>query len=165
MTEPEPPIPPTPQGSQQQPLPPHEPPTSAPSTPAGQPAAPVSAPAAPPGPPATAPSGPYQYPPGIPFADPGQGNPAFLAPPRPRVLWVNPQRRAQVAGIAVAIALVFGGGGIAIGWAASGHHDGGPGRVRVAPGNYGQFFPGQGRLRPNQLPRPAAPSPSGAATK
>ena len=133
-----------------------EPPAApSPAAPSPSQAAPSPTPAAP---------GPYAYPPGPTHPAGPYGDPAFLAPPRPRVLWVNPQRRMHVAGAGLAIALVCGGAGVAIGWAASDHHERGPIGVRLGPANHGRYLPGPDRMGPNRLPRPAAPTPAPTST-
>ena len=131
-------------------LPPNpEPPTAEPPT--------AEAPTPAPAPPQPSAAWPGAAWPG-PYGDP------FVAPPRPRVRWINPQRRVHVAGAGLVLALVCGGAGVAIGWAASDHHDRGPIGVRLAPGYYGRYGPGPGRMGPNRLPRPAAPAPTPSST-
>jgi hypothetical protein len=152
-----------------------QPPTPAPEEPGPEQALqsePAQQPAGAPAPPG-AEHGTYAYPPGAPVTGaypPGPlpggqyGDPAFLAPPRPRVRWVNPDRRVHIAGAGLLVALVFGGAGVAIGWAASDHHDRGPIGVRLAPGHDGRYLPGPGRMGPNRQPRPAAPIPTPTST-
>ena len=121
---------------------------------ASQPAEHQPATATPPPPPATPP--PATPPPAMPYP--------FMPVPRPpRAPWVNPAKRLQVGAAALALALVCGAAGIAIGWAASdGHGDRGFRMER--PGLYGGYFvpgPGMGNPRTFPLPkRPALPSPS-----
>ncbi|MDP9092576.1 MAG: hypothetical protein M3N95_06420 [Actinomycetota bacterium] len=82
----------------------------------------------------------------------------------PRTPWVNPARRTHVGAALLAIALIFGGAGVAIGWAASDGHGHAGSEFRMGPQNSfrGQFpqGPGPGRLRPSQLPNVPAPSTS-----
>ena len=110
-------------------------------------------------------------PPPPPIAQP----PAYAQPPMPypfmpvarppRAPWVNPAKRLQVGAVALALALVCGAAGIAIGWAASdGHGDRG---MRIErPGFYGGYLlpgPGgpNGKVRPFPVRPPASPSTSG----
>ena len=96
----------------------------------------------------------YQYP----FA------PVYRAPRTP---WVNPARRGHVAAAAIAGALIFGGGGLLVGHAVTGHddHHARYGVVGIEPGD-GMGGPGFGRgqypRRPNgpRQQRPNVPAPS-----
>jgi hypothetical protein len=82
---------------------------------------------------------------------------------------VNPQRRAHVAGIAGAAALVLLGAGIGIGWAAApSGRDHGHYRMHMLPG-YG-VRPDLPGYFPRHFPGPpgtatAVPAPSGTPTK
>ena len=109
-----------------------------------------------------APSGPY------PFA------PVYRAPREP---WINPARRAGVAGLAAAALLLAIGLGVLIGWAAfsgDGHghrmYQDGYGRMYRAPDGYAPL-PGHPRLHPGKpggkLPgaTPTVPGPKPAPTR
>jgi hypothetical protein len=142
--------------------PPPEPPAAAAET---------APPAAPP-PPQDAPPGPAVPPPGQPWPPAGYPYPFAPVYRAPRTPWVNPARRGHVAAAAIVGALVFGGGGLAIGHALADHgdHHGRQGVVRIGPGE-GMNGPGVGRgqfprrqigprqQRPNP-PSPSAPTPS-----
>ena len=159
--------------------PPDDQPTAAVPTPEpAEPTAPAAEPTAPPTEgaaphPSTGVSQPY--PPGPPPGQPYPFAPVYRAPREP---WVNPARRAGVAGLAAAALLLAIGLGVLIGWAAfggDGHEhrmrDGGYGRMYRAPDGYPPKIPGHPRMRPGQpggkLPgvTPTAPAPKPAPTR
>jgi hypothetical protein len=166
--------------------PPDDQPTAA--VPAPEPAEPTAPPAEgapqpqpyPSGPPPGQPypSGPppgQPYPFGPPSAQPHPFAPVYRAPREP---WVNPTRRAGVAGLAAAALLLAIGLGVLIGWAAfdgGGHghrmYDDGYGRMYRAPDGYPPPVPGHPRLRPGKpggkLPgaTPTPPTPKPAPTR
>jgi hypothetical protein len=140
-------------------------------------APPAESPAgAPQPPPATAPSQPPAEPPDGGHAG-GYGPPAPYGPPpqyadpfvpvsrAPRVPWVNPVRRTHVVVAAVAGALIFGGAGVAVGYAIApdGHHGAtfrnGP--VIGPDGEQLPFGPGYGYRHNRQAPRPSTAPSSG----
>ncbi|MDQ2750362.1 MAG: hypothetical protein M3Y44_12680 [Actinomycetota bacterium] len=84
----------------------------------------------------------------------------------PRTPWVNPARRGHVAAAALVGALIFGGGGLLIGHAASDHGDRSErhGIIRQDPGQ-GIKDPGFGRgQRPRRPGLPGPPGPNVPAT-
>lgn len=137
------------------------------TTPSNSPDSPVEAtPTAdlPPGSAAAPPTYPPATPPAAPFA------PVERAPRTP---WVNPARRGHLAAAAVVGALIFGGGGMLIGHAVTGHNEHRSGVQRMERPGVAQQGPrpaprqqrqgGPRRQIPNQPPAPA-PAPSGSAT-
>jgi len=169
--------------------PPDDQPTAAvPAPEPAEPAAPRAESAAPaegaaPHPPSGAPQ-PQPYPsgppPGQPYpSGPPPGAPYPFAPVyrAPREPWVNPTRRAGVAGLAAAALLLAIGLGVLIGWAAfsgNGHehrmYQDGYGRMYRAPDGYAPL-PGHPRLHPGKpggkLPgaTPTVPGPKPAPTR
>jgi hypothetical protein len=102
--------------------------------------------------------------------------PVYRAPREP---WVNPARRAGVAGLAAAALLLAIGRGVLIGWAAfsgGGHehrmYQDGYGRMYRAPDGYAPGIPGHPRLHPGKpggkqpgvSPTSPAPKPSPTRT-
>jgi hypothetical protein len=142
------------------------------------PAAPTAA-AAPP-PPAEPPAAQPGPPPGPPWPPDGYQYPFAPVYRAPRTPWVNPARRGHVVAAAIVGALIFGGGGLAIGHALASHDDHAVrhGVVRIGPDEGIQGGPGLGRgqfprppdgsrrQRPN-IPAPSAPvpSPTGSSTR
>jgi translation initiation factor IF-2 len=115
-----------------------------PEQPAAAPPPPPGAAAREPGPAAAPPPYAPQYsrPYAAPYAPASAGPPFVPVARAPRTPWVNPYRRNHVIAAAIAGALVFGGGGIAIGYAIA------PGGSHAAPVRSGPFVNGNGRLGP-----------------
>ena len=101
---------------------------------------------------------------GEPFAEPAAGPFAPVAR-APRMPWVNPARRGRVAAAAIVGALVFGGGGLLVGHAVTGHGDrhgdrnGGVMRMHLEPGMGGHGF-GRGQ-HPHNRGGPRQQGPNG----
>jgi hypothetical protein len=89
--------------------------------------------------------------------------PGFAPVPRPpRMPWINPARRAHVAGASVVAALALLGAGVGIGWAAApGGHREAPYRMEFRPGYY---LPGMGGYLPHRFHWPVPPAPVPAGT-
>lgn len=92
-------------------------------------------------------------------------------PPVVRTPWINPAKRGAVAAVAVAAALVIGGGGLVTGFALGNHHAR-VSSVQMRRTPFGPFGPGQNGAMPQRrgfLPRPTVtvtvtPSPSPTKT-